>query len=185
MRVRGVVEPLDGVVLRRRSYPVLYWGGTALPCGAAVATVALTFGRDEGGDPFLAVASCLGLVVLARRIMGSRLVLGKSALTVVDPLRVHHVPYPAIREVSGEGGALVIELTDGEELRPVAFGASLVDQFVGSSKRAAREIRGRLEPPPDGADASEVRAGFRRDWVSEVAAVAALVLGTIALLIGV
>lgn len=66
----GAAEPLEGVVLRRRSYPVMYWGGTAGACGAAVAVVVLTFGRDDGGGPVLAVAFCLGFIVLIRRIMG-------------------------------------------------------------------------------------------------------------------
>lgn len=104
---------------------------------------------------------------------------------MVGPLKVWHVPYGAIRAVGSEGGGLTIELADGEELRPMAFGASAVDRFVRSSERAAREIRSRLEASSEGADADGVRTGFRRDRVSEVAAVAGLVVGVIALIIGI
>ncbi|WP_146252260.1 hypothetical protein [Streptomyces carminius] len=79
----------------------------------------------------------------------------------------------------------MIELTDGEELRPTAFGASVVDHFVRSSERAAREVRSRLRELPEGEDTGEVCTEFRRDWASEAAAVVALVLGVIALLMGI
>lgn len=72
-------------VLRRISFRVLSWVVTlGFGLVAVGLLISLTYTFESG--PLIGVAACLFTIALSRRIMGSRIVLGPSAVTVVNPL---------------------------------------------------------------------------------------------------
>ncbi|MEU9858921.1 PH domain-containing protein [Streptomyces sp. NPDC047974] len=83
----------------------------------------------------------LALSGIAGRIASCKVILSDDTLTVVNPLRTHHVPKAAIREVSvGDEGTLEIHINTDRPIASFAFGGSLVDRFKGSSDKAQRNI---------------------------------------------
>ncbi len=88
------------------------------------------------------LGACLGVITLMARIWGSRIELNANNLTVVNPVLTYKIPYGAVKEVRGGGGAsLNMALDDGGEVYSTAFGGSVIDGFVNSSGRAAEVVR--------------------------------------------
>ncbi|MFF5280520.1 PH domain-containing protein [Streptomyces sp. NPDC013171] len=83
----------------------------------------------------------LVLAGIAGRVANSKVILGEDVLTVVNPLRTHHLPKAAICDASvGDDGTLEVRLDGDRTVSVFAFGGSLVDRFAGSSEKAQRKI---------------------------------------------
>ncbi|MGW8489958.1 hypothetical protein [Streptomyces sp. NPDC055886] len=107
---------------------------------AALAVEDITPGAPRG--PLSGVAACLGTITLTRRIGTSRIVLGKSALKVVNPVFTYRVPYRLVTNVdTSRDGTLTVHTIEGEEIHSTAFGGSLLDHFIGTSDRAVARIK--------------------------------------------
>ncbi|MFF0425914.1 PH domain-containing protein [Streptomyces sp. NPDC004520] len=96
----------------------------------------------QGMPVFLALAGIIG------KVANCKVILGEDALTVVNPLRTHHLPKAAIRDVSvGDDGTLEVHLGGDRTVSAFAFGGSIVDRFKGSSEKARRRIDAWLLSP--------------------------------------
>ncbi|MEU7022940.1 hypothetical protein ABZ990_20095 [Streptomyces sp. NPDC046203] len=156
-------DAVKRVVLRRVSWMVISWVtvvGLGIGMIAAVYNVTSVHGFRTGwqGIPvFFLLAGITG------RVANCKVILEEDVLTVVGPLRTHRIPATAIRDVVHEtGGSLEIDLGQEETLPVFAFGGSLVDYYVGSSRDAHytvkawwRSARAKSESPAEG-----VRAGW-------------------------
>ncbi|MEU6756944.1 PH domain-containing protein [Streptomyces sp. NPDC046685] len=171
-----------GRVLRRRSFRGLalfvlafFGGGAALPVAAALSS-------GEAG-PMFGAAVILGLGSLAYRVTRSRVHIGETSLTVVNPLFSHEVPYGAIRRIEGNRAGSLIVLpkdgaadTEGSGYLVVGFAGSLLDRKFKTSDKAAAELKkrrhkGRHLPGADG----PVRRKLAGDVVAETLLLAATV----------
>ncbi|MEU2432915.1 hypothetical protein ABZ611_26080 [Streptomyces sp. NPDC007861] len=142
---------VERVVLRRKSFPVLSWT-IMIVLGAFAVAAAGSIESGAARGPLIGVAACLGTIALVRRILCSRIVLGKISLKVVNPVFTYELPYRLVAQVkTATNGTLTVDMVDGHEVYATAFGGSLLDHFVGSSEKAAtrlqeavRQRRGRL-----------------------------------------
>ncbi|GAA1377357.1 PH domain-containing protein [Streptomyces beijiangensis] len=173
-------------VLRRKSYPAMSWVCTLFFGILGCAVAGLTT-RTSGG-PLAGSATAFIAVTVARRILGSRIILG-DRVTVVNPLITYRMPYRAIREVStNRSGTLTLMGADGEPVYASAFGGSLLDSFVGSTDRAVERINAarragtsrRTEP-----GATVKNHGMTHAWTADVFLALAIACAVAAVVIGV
>ncbi|MEU6243062.1 hypothetical protein [Streptomyces sp. NPDC047024] len=173
-------------VLRRVSFVVFSWVVT-VGFGTVGAGVLASLMYSVDGDRIAAAGSCLFTVAVGRRIMGSRVVLGPSALTVVNPLVTYTVPYGSVAEIRGGGGATLNLVTGtGEEIYCTGFGGSVIDAFVRSADRAAERIEQRLGRRRRNAKSGPgVTKRLTVEWVADVCGIGAVVCAITAGVMGV
>lgn len=121
------------------------WAGVILLWAMYVVVLLAALAREDYGTAwFFASALCVNSALL-RRIGSCRLVLHTGFLLVENAISTHRVPYKDIRDVElTSSGGIRIATFQGDEVRPFAFGGSLVDAFFGTSERAVAEIRKRV-----------------------------------------
>lgn len=152
---------------------MLYTGGAICVLkGAAV---------GGAGEAWYVAAVLLALVAFIQRLLSSRVLLGSTTLTVVNPVFTYSCPRESVRWASvRDDGGLEIHLRDGHVVDVFAFGGSLISRVVGSGPKAAGEIWGWLngarEGTGDGADIPR-RAWTRTPFPELVSALAALFVG--------
>ncbi|MGY1452400.1 hypothetical protein [Streptomyces sp. SS8] len=148
-----------------------------------VAVLVPVLGAAGGpAEEFGVAAAMFGTIVFIRRIAESRIVLGREALAVVNPLMTYEVPYTAVSRVGSDGGGtLTVETVDGEVVQSTGFGGSLVDHFVGTTDKAVERVRLRLPGRPPGhrktkeLPAPPVRRRMTRSWPTDIFLAAAVV----------
>ncbi|MER8073795.1 hypothetical protein ABTZ59_36865 [Streptomyces sp. NPDC094034] len=146
-------------------------------------TVSLTYGLR--GGPLAGVAVSLGMITIAHRIWGSRILLEESSLTIVNPLVTYTIPYKMITNVTSSGnGTLTIATRQGIEIRSTGFGGSIIDHFVGSTERAAKRVTTRLKRQHRESEQVMMTTRFTVVWIADLCAVGALTCATVAGLIG-
>ncbi|MFF0965509.1 hypothetical protein ACWDQO_06870 [Streptomyces sp. NPDC003703] len=151
---------------------------------AAGLIISLTYSFK--GGPISGVAACFFTIALTRRIMGSRIVLGSSALTVVNPLITYTVPYRAVAEVRGGGGETLNLVTQqGDEIYCTGFGGSLIDSFVKSADRAAECIEQQVRRRRRATEKAQVTKKLTVSWIADVCTVGAVVCLITAAFVGV
>jgi hypothetical protein len=85
--------------------------------------------------------------------MGSRVVLRKDSLVLVNPLCWYEIPYGSVARVgTNEGGTLAARTVQRDEFTCTGFGGSLID-------RAERRQGSRPDPPPPASTAGRSAAG--------------------------
>ncbi|MEU9401502.1 hypothetical protein [Streptomyces sp. NPDC048242] len=175
-------------VLRRVSFVVFSWVVT-VGFGAVGVGVLASLMYSVDGDRIAVAGSCLLTVAVGRRIMGSRVVLGPSALTVVNPLVTYTVPYGSIAEIRGGGGATLNLVTGtGEEIYCTGFGGSVIDAFVRSADRAAERIERRLGRGRRRGNVKSSAAVTKRltmAWIADVCGIGAVACAITAGVVGV
>ncbi|MEU3657984.1 hypothetical protein AB0E67_35655 [Streptomyces sp. NPDC032161] len=179
-----------GHVLRRRSFRVLSLGALVFYFGGA--TVALIDGLTGNKDGMIAAALILTVGSLSYRVTRSRVHVGETSLTVVNPLFAYEVPYGAVQRIglSLSGSLMVLPKesaadTDGEGYLVVGFAGSLLDRIFRTSEKAAAKLKklhkkGRRRPGADGPVRRMLVADAVADGMLLVAAgcaVASLALG--------
>jgi hypothetical protein len=172
-------------ILRRTSFRVLSWIATA---GFGVVAVGLVISLTHGfdGGPISGVAACFFAIAVIRRIMGSRIVLGSSALTVINPLISYTVSYGAVAEVRGGSGETLNLVTQGgEEIYCTGFGGSFIDSFVKSADRAAKRIEQQVRRRRGAAQQPHVTKKFTVSWIADVCTIGAVVCAVTAAVVGV
>lgn len=160
-------------LLRRISFKIISWVFTL---GFEVAAVALlvNFIHHPEGGTMIGVAACLSTIALVRRIMGSRIALGPSAVTVVNSLITYTVPYVTVAAVRGGGGGTLNLVTwSGDEIYCTGFGG--IDSFVGSADRAAERIERRVRRRRRSRQQAEVTERFTISWIADVCTIRALI----------
>ncbi|MFE4593514.1 hypothetical protein [Streptomyces laurentii] len=167
---------MKSVVLRRVSWLVIAWVailGLGVLGVAAVLNVTSVHGFRRGwqGIPvFLLIAGIIG------RVANCKVILDEGLLTVVGPLRTHHIPKAAIRDVPvNSQGHLDIDFGEEPTVRVFAFGGSLVDHFVGSTRKAQWKIKAWLRSSP-AEGASQATAEPQVQWTRCRSADASLAL---------
>ncbi|MCZ4604353.1 hypothetical protein O3S80_11425 [Streptomyces sp. Lzd4kr] len=171
--------------LRRTSFKILSWLFTFGFGGVATGLVISLWNGLERG-PLIGVAACLGVISLTRRIMGSRIILGKSSVIIVNPLAAYIVPYVEVAQVGGgDSGTLTIITRQGNEIYSTGFGGSFIDHFVGSTGRAAERIEARIKRPRRGVGHSEMKKQFTVSWIADFCTVGVVVCGLMAAVVGV
>ncbi|MFE6699883.1 hypothetical protein [Streptomyces sp. NPDC057718] len=157
----------ESVVLRRTSFVVLSWSAMALMSFIAAAAASMVSADDARG-PLSGVAACLGTMVLVRRILASRIVLGDSELKVVNPVFTYQIPYRLVVEVdTSKDGTLTVHTSEGEEIYSTAFGGSLLDHFVGSSDRAVARIKETVRQRRSPRTEAQARRTLTVSWVAD------------------
>ncbi|WP_353940129.1 hypothetical protein ABII15_00060 [Streptomyces sp. HUAS MG91] len=175
----------ENEILRRTSFTILSWVVTiGFGLVAVGLVISLTY-HFEGG-PTAGLAACLFVIALSRRIMGSHIVLGSSALTVVNPLITFTVPYGAVTEVRGGGGETLNLVTRaGDEIYCTAFGGSIIDRFVSSADRACERIERQIRRGRKGSRQAPVTKKFTVSWIADGCALGAVVCAVMAGVLGV
>ncbi|MFB8140518.1 hypothetical protein [Streptomyces parvus] len=170
------------IVLRRKSFSVLSWAIlVAMVFFAILAAEEIPSGAAHG--PLTGIAACLGTIVLVRRIMGSRIVLGKSELEIVNPVFTYRIPYRLVAEVdTSQDGTLTIHTSEGGEISSVAFGGSLLDHFVGSSDRAAARIKEIVRQRRSPRTEAQARRTLTVSWIADFCLLATIGVAVAALL---
>ncbi|MEU9197422.1 hypothetical protein [Streptomyces hundungensis] len=134
--------------------------------------------------PVSGAAACFGTVALTRRICGARVILGPE-LVVVNPLFTYRLSYRSIREVGLDGGGgLTIRAVEDVEIQALAFGGSLIDMFVGTSRRAAESIDNRRRLTSSSDPRHPMRRTLTRAWVADAFLVAAVGCAVLAGILG-
>ncbi|MEU8540781.1 hypothetical protein AB0C52_12490 [Streptomyces sp. NPDC048717] len=178
-------DAVKKVVLRRVSWLVIAWviilglGALAI---AAVLNVTSVHGFRRGWQ---GIPVFLLLAGIAGRVANCKVMLGKDLLTVVGPLRTHRIPKAAIRGVPVDSqGSLDIDLGKESKVWVFAFGGSLVDHYVGSTRKAQQEIKAWLRSSPAGG-APQATAEPQTQWTRCWSADSSLALGLGTVMIGV
>ncbi|MCX4571850.1 hypothetical protein OHB41_01260 [Streptomyces sp. NBC_01571] len=162
-------------LLRRTSFKILSWVFTA-GFGVAAVVVLISLIHHPEGGPMIGLAACLFTIALGRRIMGSRIGLGASAVTVVNPLITYTVPYGTVAEVRGGGGGTLNLVTRaGDEIYCDGFGGSVIDSFIRSTDRAAERIEQHVRRGRRSAQQAKVIKRFTISWVADVCTIGALI----------
>ncbi|MER6442256.1 hypothetical protein ABT275_38880 [Streptomyces sp. NPDC001185] len=161
--------------LRRTSFKILSWVFTAGFGVVAVGLLISLFHHPEGG-PVIGLAACLFTIALTRRIMGSRIVLSASAVTVVNPLITYTVPYATVAEVRGGGGGTLNLVTrTGDEIYCTGFGGSVIDSFIGSADRAVERIEPRVRHARRSTQQAQMAQRFTISCVADVSTIGGLI----------
>jgi hypothetical protein len=175
----------EAEILRRASFRVLSWIATA-GFGVVAVGLIISLAYSFEGGPISGVAACFFAIAVTRRIMGSRIVLGSSALTVVNPLITYTVPYGAVAEVRGGGGETLNLVTQrGDEIYCTGFGGSFIDSFVKSADRAAKRIEQQVRRRRGATQRTHVTKKLTVSWVADVCAIGAIVCAVTAAIVGV
>ncbi|MCX4674041.1 hypothetical protein OG413_01680 [Streptomyces sp. NBC_01433] len=172
--------------LRRLSFRILSVVVTAIFL-AVSAGAAISLQTGINYDAFGVMALCLGVVGMSRRILGSRVVLDRSTLTVINPVFTYIIPRSLVGGVNvASNGTLSIITRSGREIEATGFGGSLVDHFVGSTEKAVSEINVHLNSRPRaGSDSSAGESRhLSRAWVADACTVSALACGLVAVVLG-
>ncbi|MFC9500718.1 hypothetical protein [Streptomyces sp. NPDC056982] len=171
-------------VLRRTSFRVLSWAMT-VGFGLVAVGLIISLAYNLEGGPASGVAACFFTIALCRRLLGSRIVLGSSAVTVVNPLITYRVPYTAIGEVrGGKGGTLNLVTRTGDEIYSTGFGGSITDYFVGSTECAADRIEQRVKTRLKSRQQGLVEKKFTVSWIADFCAVGVVVCVILAGVLG-
>ncbi|NEC89356.1 hypothetical protein [Streptomyces sp. SID12501] len=171
--------------LRRRSYRVISEFVT-FSFGVMAAVIVVDLGPVLEGGPILGIAMCFVVIVMTRRIMGSRVVLDGPIVTVINPLMTYSVPCKEISRVSlGGDGTLVIWTRGGEKVLSVGFGGSLIDRFVGSTERAVKQIEDHRKRDSGSRDPGEFGQKFTTAWIADFSMGGALVCAAVAVAVGI
>ncbi|MFD5013823.1 hypothetical protein [Streptomyces chartreusis] len=155
-------------VLRRRSWPILSWGGVAFLWSLYLLILLAFLARENYRDLFFMAAALLAATAVLLRIGSCRVVLLPDSVQVENPIRSYRIPYAVVLDVrAAHTGGLEIETRRGAIIRCFAFGGSLLDNFFKTSERAAAEIQSELaskkhrEAP---GTAGELRRSIRCGW---------------------
>ncbi|MGW1564829.1 hypothetical protein ACWCQ1_51840 [Streptomyces sp. NPDC002144] len=150
MAQRNIQPEIRRRVLRRRSWPVLTWGGIALLWSLYLLVLLAFLAHENYPDISFVAAAMLAATALLRRIGSCGVVLLPDSMRVENLIRFYRIPYACVRDVHvAPTGGLEIETLQGEVVRGFAFGGSFVDAFFKTSERAAVEIGGRVAPARD------------------------------------
>ncbi|MZE78009.1 hypothetical protein [Streptomyces xinghaiensis] len=138
--------------------------------------------RGKFQDAWLVFAIFCAVTATVRRIGSCRIVLMQGQVLVENPLIVHSLPNGSIMDVEiSSSGSLRIRTRPGKEIRPLAFGGSLVDTYFKTSERAATKIREYLrDNGREPAARTEGQQKFRRCWSADIALVLGCIAGTMA-----
>ncbi|MFF4104913.1 hypothetical protein [Streptomyces sp. NPDC001903] len=155
------------------------FGGAALVIGVVMASDGLDRAALE------VMAACLGVVAFCRRITGSRIVLDRRGVTIVNPVFTYEVPYRYVARVENDRrGNLVVTTSQAVEISSVGYAGSIIDNFVGSTDKAVAQIKAALAERRDlRGDAAPVRR-WTRAWVADVCTVGMVVCVVLALVAG-
>lgn len=167
----------EAVTLRRKSWPILTWGGIFAVWVVYPFGVHSSLKHDNFRDVWLVLAAFLVVTAVLRRIGSCRVRMLADKFAVENLFFTYQVPYALLSNVDG-GAASGIEMVthDGSKISPFGFGGSLVDSFFKTSERAAGIMRGRMEVgTPLSSETSELRRTFRWCWTSDVPFALALV----------
>ncbi|WP_435209918.1 hypothetical protein [Streptomyces sp. bgisy034] len=173
--------------LRRRSWPILTWSGIALLWLMYPLGVQSSLEHGNRQDVWVVAAVLSAVTALCRRIGTCRVELLPDELAVHNFLFSHRARRGAVRRASAGGtGGLVIEVSEGREIHPFAFGGSVVDAWLKTSPRAAAEIvewaqAGRVAAGPED---GQVRRSVRLCWSADLALLCAVVAAVVALVVG-
>lgn len=176
----------DKVILRRRSWLAVTWGGIALVSLLGVAAWQSVMAKGNVQDAWIVLTVGLGSSAVMRRIGSCRLVLLPDHIRVENLIGAHDVPYSHIAYIDQEGsGGLRIETSEGSEINCFAFSRSMVDVLFKTSSKAERMIKERM-PQGGESGAGGGRSGgitrFRICWTSETLFAAACVTAVVAAL---
>jgi hypothetical protein len=172
-------------VLRRTSSRVLSWV-TTVGFGLVAVGLIISLTYIPDGGPASGVAACFFTIAFCRRLFGSRIVLGSSGVTVVNPLITYQVPYTAIGEIrGGNGGTLNLVTWTGDEIYSTAFGGSITDYVVGSTERAADRIEKRVKTRRTSTQQGLVEKKFTTSWIADFCAVGGVVFVILAGALGI
>lgn len=176
----GAVEKL-----RRTSFKILS-GLFTFGFGVVATGLVISLSNGLEGGPLIGVAACLGTIALARRVMGSRIVLENSSIIIINPLVTYTVPYREIARVGGGGsGGLTIITRQGDEIYSTGFGGSLIDHFVGSTERAVERIESRRKRHRGSTGHSEMKKQVTVSWIADFCTLGVVVCGIMAAIVGV
>ncbi|WP_158685656.1 hypothetical protein [Streptomyces purpureus] len=172
--------------LRRGSFVCLSAATTVL-FGVVIVGAALSMNASTDGDGLFVIAASFAVIALARRVWGTRIILDRSALVVINPLFAYTIPYRDVRCASaGEDGTLRVATRSGIEVSSTAFQGSVIDHFAGSSERAAERIKQKVRASVGSSGAAELQVSRRyaRAWLADMCAVAAVVCAVSAVILG-
>ncbi|WMX46455.1 hypothetical protein [Streptomyces roseicoloratus] len=145
-----------------------------------------TVGVDGDGLGVLAVV--LVFIPIVRRILGSRIVMEGSTITVVNPLVTYTIPVSFARyAATGRDGTLTIFLQEGDGIRSIGFAGSVLDGLIGSAALSVEKVDGRIRSRNKGKKGSQGKVLSKRVTVSPIADIVllvALALGVAAVVIG-
>ncbi|MER7969129.1 hypothetical protein ABTX35_09050 [Streptomyces sp. NPDC096080] len=152
-----------GKVLRRRSWPFIFWVGIVFMWLIYSLTLLTALVNGDRREPFLLAAITLAITSLFHRIGTCKIVLRESSLQVDNFFLRSLVTYRSISRVDGSSsGGLNIRTRDGSGVSSFAFGGSLLDGFFKTSERAAEEISSRLNSKGSAARPMESERIIRR-----------------------
>ncbi|MER7199919.1 hypothetical protein CG723_45245 [Streptomyces sp. CB01635] len=172
-------------VLRRTSFKVLSCVST-VAFGLVAVGLLVSLTHDLEGGPTSGVAACLFTIALVRRLLGSRIVLDSSAVEIVNPLVTYRVPYSSVAEIRGGGGGTLNLVTRaGDEIYSTGFGGSLIDNFVGSTGRAAERIEQRVRRGRRVTQQGSVTKKFTVSWIADFCTAGAIICAVTAGVLGV
>ncbi|MGW5018444.1 hypothetical protein [Streptomyces cacaoi] len=134
-------------------------------------------GNNFYADVYLVMAAGMAFATFGRRIMSSRVILGKDFLSVVNPILSYRVPYERIAKITRESsGTLLVVTLEGKEIASTGFGGSFLDYFVGSTDKAVHVIDQQVRKRRKSAGIGEVPT-IRYSWdpVADLSALGILV----------
>ncbi|MEV3872977.1 hypothetical protein [Streptomyces sp. NPDC049906] len=156
----------------------LAFGLAALGVGSSMAD-----GLQSG--PLTGVAVALGVVALVRRIWGSKIILDKSTVAVVNPIFTYVIPARDVLKVeTSSGGSLSIQTIHGDLIPSAGFAGSLIDHMVGSAIRAIDQVDEYVAATRHSKANLIATKRVSTSWFADICAVGAVVCAIAALAIG-
>ncbi|MFF5565322.1 hypothetical protein ACFY7Z_10365 [Streptomyces sp. NPDC012623] len=165
-----MTETPSKLILRRRSWPVMSWAGIITLWAVFMIALLAALAREDYANAWF-FASVLSITsVLVRRIGSCRVTLHSDFLLTDNTIHSYRIPYENIRKVEmTSSGGIRIETFSKEEVRPFAFGGSILDSLFKTSEKAVAEINKRIPKRknfPKNEKFSFDRK-FRRSWPAE------------------
>ncbi len=127
--------------MRRRSWPVLTWGGIGALWALYSTILDAALEHEDYRNAWFIAAAFLTVTAILRRIGSCRIILAQGVLVVANPISSYHIPCGAVTNVYvSDAGGMRIEVRQGREISPFAFSGSLLDTFFRTSERATMEV---------------------------------------------
>jgi hypothetical protein len=130
------------MTLRRKSWPVLTWGGVLAVWGIYPFGVQASLQHGNRRDVWLVCSAFLMVTAILRRIGSCRIELHEDVFVVNNLFFAYRVPHSSVVSIAGgASGSLDLVTRDRKVISPFGFGGSLVDSVFKTSENAAQVLR--------------------------------------------